>query len=118
MVHSLTTTTNHISPQIKTIGNEKQPEDAVAGYKRQFEICVILKGPIEICEPNGTVKYSSDDPTALCRVQYDSIMTCNPQGELNIPNKSQGGRRAKQTKRTKRSKNKRKTIRRTHKKRA
>ena len=102
----------------KIIINITNKKDSPTGYKREFEIYVVLKGPIEIYEPDGTVKYSSDDPTASCLVQYDSIMMCNPQGELNIPNNSQGGRRAKQTKRTKRSKNKRKTIRRTHKKRA
>jgi hypothetical protein len=105
----------------KIIINITNKKDSSTGYKREFEIYVVLKGPIEIYEPDGTVKYSSDDPTALCLVQYDSIMMCNSKGELNIPNNSQGGRRAKQTKRTKRtkrSKNKRKMIRRTHKKRA
>jgi hypothetical protein len=108
------------------IGNKKQPEDEDAVYHREFELYVILKGPIEICDPRGTVKYSSDDPTATCRIIYDSIKTCDTnsdenQKKVNTRNVSQGGRRAKQTtqtKRTKRSKNKRKTIRRTHKKRA
>jgi len=105
------------------IGNKKQPQDEEAGYKREFELYVILKGPIEICDPRGTVKYSSEDPTATCRVTYDSIKTCDPESDenqkkVNTRNVSQGGRRAKRTKRTKRSKNKRKMIRRTHKKRA
>jgi hypothetical protein len=104
------------------IGNKKQSQDEDAGYHREFELYVILKGPIEICDPRGTVKYSSDDPTATCRITYDSIKTCDTnsdenQKKVNTRNVSQGGRRAKQTKRTKRSKNKRKMIRRTHKKR-
>lgn len=98
------------------IGLEKQDRIGV-DYKREFQIYVILKGPITIYNPNGTVKYSSQDPQATCRVQYDSIMLCNSQGansqgQFNTLNINQGGRRAKRTQK------KRKAHRRTHKKRA
>jgi len=91
-------------------------------YQREFQIYVILKGPIEICDPDGTVKYSSDDLTARCRVMYDSIMICNSTNDINQQrfNKlkiNQGGKRTKRTC-TKRTYKKRKAHRRTHKKRA
>ena len=108
------------TPVEKSESNNKKSESKpeFIKYKREFKIYVILLGPIEICNSKGTVIYSSNDPEIECHVPYDNILMCNSRGELNIPNNSQGGRRAKRTKRTKRSKNKRKTIRRTHKKRA
>lgn len=98
------------------IGNEKQDRIGVE-YKREFQIYVILNGPITIYNPDGKITYSSNDPQATCRVLYDSIMLCNSQGansqgKFNTLNINRGGKRAKRTQK------KRKAHRRTHKKRA
>ena len=97
-------------------------------YKREFQIYVILKGPITIRDRDGAIKHSSQDPEAKCRVQYDNIKLCNSKSNKNqeiwntfnaslpdasLPDASLlGGRRAKRTQK------KRKAHRRTHKKRA
>ena len=84
-------------------------------FDRGFEIYVILKGPIEICKPNGDIQYSSNNSDAECKIPYDYIEMCSSPAEFYMSNNTQGGRRVKRTKRTQK---KRKTQRRTHKKRA
>ena len=87
---------------------------------RGFKIYVILKGPIEICAPNGDIQHSSNNPDAECHIPYDYIEMCSSPAEFYMSNNTQGGGRVKRTKRSKRSKRtqkKRKTRRQTHKKR-
>jgi hypothetical protein len=90
---------------------------SLEGYTREYVINVILRGPIEIRNANGTIKASFNDPNGMGSINYETILMCDDRGQPNIPNKGNlaGGRRSK---RTKRSKNKRKTRRRTRRNRA
>jgi hypothetical protein len=83
-------------------------------YIRRFVISVILLAPIEICDADGDILATLDDPEGYCVLPYDYIVNCQSDGQFPMPNKGNlaGGRRSK------RSQKKRKTRRRTHKKRA
>ena len=96
----------------KPSANHNDPHE---GYKRNYVINIILRGPIEIRNPNGTIKASFDDPNGMGSINYETILMCGDHGQPNIPNRGNlaGGRRSK---RTKRSQKKRKT-RRTRRKR-
>jgi hypothetical protein len=83
---------------------------SLEGYTREYIINVILRGPIEIRNADGTIKASFDDPNGMGSIQYETILMCGDHGQPNIPNRGNlaGGRR---TKRSKRSQKKRKTRR-------
>ena len=105
--------------KVKLIINQKKGTQGRT-LDRGFEIYVILKGPIEICRPNGDIQYSSNNPDAECKIPYDYIEMCSEPAEFYMSNNTQGGRRVKRLKRTPSTKRTQKKIktRHTHKKRS